>query len=291
MAQTKKIVTSEDLFHHLQLKNIKDLSNDIMYMIRNGKLSEIEYFLSVFNQIFRSEAINYNLEGLVQILMVNKHNQVLEDDNCLFLLEKIFDLTNSLDEKFTYAQMRPEYPKFKAFIDEYKKNKNVEIPHALSDLANVTITNTEETSDYTISLFKSKQEKNFFSAALTYFNNYTVYPNVAISCLIDFDLVKDKLDEEEKQFFYKGIVDCVVFEIVHDEDYLNFKPKYFFELDSVFHDNPIQMKRDKLKDSIFKNAGLVLTRIRPIDNNTSLTEDEFEQILVDRLRFDIDNKQ
>jgi len=41
-------------------------------------------------------------------------------------------------------------------------------------------------------------------------------------------------------------------------------PKFFFELDSSYHDTPAQKEKDALKNRIFSVAGLKLYRIRRV---------------------------
>ena len=59
-----------------------------------------------------------------------------------------------------------------------------------------------------------------------------------------------------------AIVDCVVFD--YQQLYL---PKYFFELDSLYHDAPTQILKDKCKNNIFSAAGQKIHRIRKTGNN------------------------
>jgi hypothetical protein len=58
------------------------------------------------------------------------------------------------------------------------------------------------------------------------FQMFVVYPNVSLSCLIEFDKIKSNLSQEERNFFFRGIVDCVVF-----DQHESYKPIKFFELD------------------------------------------------------------
>ena len=44
-------------------------------------------------------------------------------------------------------------------------------------------------------------------------------------------------------------------------------PELFIELDSSFHDKPQNAEKDKMKDEIFKKAGLKLHRLRKKENN------------------------
>jgi very-short-patch-repair endonuclease len=76
----------------------------------------------------------------------------------------------------------------------------------------------------------------------------------------------------EKTYFFKGLIDCVV---IDAED--NFKPKRFFELDSVYHDSEIQIGKDKMKDNILAISGHKLYRIRrtSVKNN----EQDFTRLI------------
>ena len=111
--------------------------------------------------------------------------------------------------------------------------------------------------DATISLFRSAQEEAFFRAAREVFATYFVYPNVALHCLVDFEQIREALSAEERAYFFRAAVDCVVFD-QHDA----YRPRYFFELDSAFHDDPDQQTRDGYKDRILALAGQRLYRIR-----------------------------
>jgi len=113
--------------------------------------------------------------------------------------------------------------------------------------------------NFTKPLFNSRQEDDFFQALRQVFPTYGVYPNVALSCLINFEAIKSSLSSEERSFFFNGIVDCVVF-----DQHRNYTPVYFFELDSVFHDTPEQKGKDQYKDNILSLAGQKLYRIRKV---------------------------
>jgi very-short-patch-repair endonuclease len=68
-----------------------------------------------------------------------------------------------------------------------------------------------------------------------------------------------------KTFFQYSTLDlCIV-------DSKTFKPKFFIELDSSWHDTPKQIENDKMKDEIFHEAGIKLHRLRK-KHNTSMQE-------------------
>lgn len=106
------------------------------------------------------------------------------------------------------------------------------------------------------------------------FPRLDVYPNVALSCVVNFDGVKEDLSENERSFFFRAIIDSVVF----DEDYM---PRYFFELDSIYHDDRDRQLKDSMKDNILSVAGQKLYRIRKIKKDASL--DDFVHMIKDVL--------
>ena len=84
---------------------------------------------------------------------------------------------------------------------------------------------------------------------------------------MNWQLIKDELTKKEKDYFFKGIVDFVVFDQAE-----GFKPVHFFELDSIFHDNEEVKAKDNLKDSIFSKAGVKIRRIRKQDKSVNRQE-------------------
>lgn len=108
------------------------------------------------------------------------------------------------------------------------------------------------------SLFRSQQEFVFFQAVRETFPTYLVYPNVALSCLIDYERLTDHLSAAERPYVFQALVDCAVFD--PDDAY---RPRYCFELDSPLHATPERAHRDALKARVLQQAGLPLYRIRP----------------------------
>ncbi len=116
------------------------------------------------------------------------------------------------------------------------------------------------------SLFRSRQEFVFFQAVREVFPTYLVYPNVALSCLIEYDRVADRLNEEERRYALQALVDCAVFD--PDDAY---RPRYCFELDSPLHAVAERRMRDMLKTRILQQAGLPFYRIRPPSSSVDRT--------------------
>lgn len=142
-----------------------------------------------------------------------------------------------------YAQSIPDLDCSRKVIELYKESERKEIIHRKSDKIKIDENVRSSDSQHIRSLFKSKQEKDFFHALRNIFQMHTVYPNVAVSSVIEFNSIKDHLTEEEKSYFFTSVIDTVV--IDHSNDY---KPIYFFELDSHYHFESEQKKKDVMKD-------------------------------------------
>ncbi len=173
----------------------------------------------------------------------------------------------NLGEAYNYANLYPSETICKIVIETYEKESPKNIEHSQSDIISVTERKEFANVDYTINLFKSGQEKQFYDALKNTFPTFQIYPNVAISCLLNWILLKSSLIEEESKYFFSGIIDVVIFDQVE-----GFKPIYFFELDSSFHDDTESQRKDKIKDSIFAHAGVKITRIRKKDPNVNVEE-------------------
>ena len=116
------------------------------------------------------------------------------------------------------------------------------------------------------SIFKSPQEEELYLAAKNRLKDEIIIPNVALSTIIN-DKVLELLDKKIGSFFYKSTLDlCII-------NPTTFKPIFFIELDSSYHDDPKQIVKDKMKDNIFEKAGLKLYRLRKRVNKSM--EEEF----------------
>jgi Protein of unknown function (DUF2726) len=113
-------------------------------------------------------------------------------------------------------------------------------------------------------LFKSHQEKEFYHAVRSFYPQQLIGVNVSIHAVVNLDLVRAQLTNRERNYFYKALLDCVVYNI--DDEY---RPMIVFEIDSPLHDDQNQIERDALKDRILAVAGLRLVRIRPDQSRTN----------------------
>lgn len=169
----------------------------------------------------------------------------------------------SLEQAYAHAKLFPEDELCKSVIKQYEDSLPKRVAHSQPSSINVTENKNIAGIDGRCTLFKSKQEKEFFEAVRDAFPMYIVYPNVALSSIVNFGLVKDRLSPAERAYFFQATVDCVVFDY-HRELY---QPKYFYELDSIYHDNPDRKLKDTYKDNILAAAGQKLYRIRRVDSN------------------------
>lgn len=160
-------------------------------------------------------------------------------------------------------------------IDEDPSTTPTPLAHEQSDTIRLSVNTLRPAGDdHTVSLFKSPQEEEFFRAAREAFPMYTPYPNVALSSLIDFEAIREALSAAERTFFFKGIVDCVIF-----DQHQAYRPLYFFEIDSAHHDAPDRQEKDRYKDRILAVAGHRLHRIRP--QSTEVGQAAFARLLRD----------
>jgi hypothetical protein len=184
----------------------------------------------------------------------------LSDTNFEALIVELVNLwrEKDLEQAYTRAKHCPDNEVCKVLISQYEETLPKRVTHSQSGAIRVTENRNVSTVDGRCTLFKARQEKDFFNAVRDAFPHFTVYPNAALSSVINFDLIRDSLSTAEKDYYFKATIDCVVFDY-HAELYL---PVFFFELDSPLHDAPEQKRKDEYKDHILAAAGQQLYRIR-----------------------------
>lgn len=242
-----------------------------------------DYFLAEYIKYI--ESLNNKLDSLVELRrlygqFIQLHKQKIysfkekDFEKFIEIYLKILNEVSDSKVALTIAKQWNHLEISKIIISKYDEELSLIVNHNYEEQISVKINIEKSVNNYSINLFKSNQEVEFFKAFIDVFPHYFTYPNVALSCLIDFDKIKDTLSKDEKIFFFTAIVDCVVFEQVNN----NYLPKYFFELDSFYHDNKQQHVKDKMKDNIFSVAGLKLLRIRAKNNNI-LTRNDFTELI------------
>lgn len=166
-----------------------------------------------------------------------------------------------------YARYCPENAHCAAVLRQHAPWEPASVPHTQEAHLDLTTSPPLTDTDATTSLFKSQQEAAFFLAVREVYATYFVYPNVALSCLIDYERIKEHLTGDQRQYFFRGLVDCVVFD-QHD----GYRPLYFFELDSPLHDTDARQTKDRHKERILALAGQRLYRIRKRDAEIGRSE-------------------
>lgn len=165
---------------------------------------------------------------------------------------------------------------------EIIKRVHTESPERMADAkrgdSRITANTISKGNSAKRSLFRSGQEENFFLAMRSAFPTFVPYPNVALNAVIDFDQIKGSLSDRERDFFFRAMVDSVVF-----DPNIGYTPLYFFELDSSHHDNPVQAQRDAMKDKIFEVANVKLHRVRAWEKSET-TIKEFYKLILELVR-------
>ena len=211
-------------------------------------------------------AYKYYLQSFYMLHDHKKYSFQLSEDNYKKLIVKIVEVEEELARAYDYAKKFPDEHICKKVIEEYQEKLPKVVRHSQERELYVTENKNIHDVDASIGLFKSNQEYQFYRAAREVFQMYLVFPNVAFNAVIGYDLIKSKLTDEEKNYFFSGaLIDCVV---IDSEN--NYKPIKFIELDSPYHDTEAQIIKDKMKDNILAKAGQKLIRVR----RTTFKEDE-----------------
>ncbi len=193
------------------------------------------------------------------------------------LVERLVALKEEVGDgraALAYARFCPQNARCRAAIARYEGAEAEEVAHAQSARIRLSETRRPAAADHTLPLFKSRQEAVFFAALRETFPTFLVYPNVALSALLDFEALRADLTQAERAFFFKGLVDAVVF-----DQHAGYRPRYFFELDSPHHDAAAPRRRDAHKDRILALAGQRLCRIRPAASGVG--KDEFARLIAE----------
>lgn len=236
------------------------------------KICEQVFFNNIENEK-ANESFPSDLATFVTLHSTEKH--LLSDANfrrTVVLLVEIW-ADRDLAQAKSYADLLPDEDLCKTVILRHQATLPKLVEHSQNRAIRVTQNKNVSLLDARATLFKSKQELEFFYGVRNCFPHFIVYPNVALSCLFDLEIIKNGLKQNEIDYFFRAIVDCVVFD--NKENLL--LPAYFFELDSVFHDSAKAKEKDDMKDRIFAAAGQTLLRIRKSDDDKSRAD--FEQLV------------
>lgn len=259
------MIDRESLFHMLAKKEWDELAK-VMY--RNSKLigsdPVFQQAVRLFESEFFSETAGLTSKERIKIfeypgLIIDTGRHAFSPEFVArFIDEKLVLFREERpDALLSFAAANQHRPLAKEIIREIQANEPEQISDAKRENLTVRATAQKPGKSLTIGLFKSRQEQNFFEAVREAFPTYHPYPNVAVSCILDFAGIKSSLSQAEREYFFKAIVDCVVFDASS-----GYEPRYFFELDSVFHGSERAVANDHMKDGIFSAANVKLIRIR-----------------------------
>ena len=176
---------------------------------------------------------------------------------------------------FSYMSFNQGHPAQKKIFNDLMLNNPVVIANATQENISITSNQVSIGTPMTISMFKSPQEENFHKAIREVFPTFNPVANVAFSTFISFDSIKFRLSNKEQEYFKKAVLDCVVYDNLD-----NYKPKYFFELDSKYHDIDYVKFLDKMKNLFFEISNIELMRIRPDHPNQTSKEFFMDSIAI-----------
>lgn len=172
------------------------------------------------------------------------------------------------------ARFRPDVPAAIAVIGQYgAPAAHAEEPSGGTHRV-TTVMPGEDRADAGRPLFRSDQERLFFEAACRVYAGRLVQMNVALHAALDFEALRGRLLPDERTYFFRALVDGVVF-----DPEAGYRPIRFFELDSPVHGDARARERDAWKDRIVALAGHRLVRVRAI--GTASDADGWERMLRD----------
>ena len=220
-------------------------------------------FFSRLNAEIDKEKLLSTLESFHVLHTQNKYR--LSDERFKIVTVELVRVwrDRNVEQAYSRAKLFPDDELCRSVIKQYEDSLPKLVTHSQPSTISVTENKNIADTDGRCTLFKSKQEKEFFEAVKDTFPMYLVYPNVALSSIVDFSLVKDRLSSTERAYFFQATVDTVVFDYHHEL----YQPKYFYELDSLYHDRPDRKLKDSHKDNILAAAGQKLYRVRRFDSN------------------------
>lgn len=155
-----------------------------------------------------------------------------------------------------YARYRPDADACRGVLAQFQAAG----PSSTSEMASGTITEVEGSDrvDGRRPLFRSRPEATLFQAAQRVFSGKILVPNAALHTAIEFDAIKGILSREERDVFFRVLVDLIVFAPEQGN-----RASHFIELDSPWHDDPEAKERDQLKERMAGLAGCRVIRLRP----------------------------
>lgn len=266
------------------IEHFKD--NTIYQKIKDDQIAS-----DIIDKFFVSELITGNsfendssypfyLNQFHTLHTANKFHFKLSTENfkklTIRLVEQYFN-KGDYENAFRYSTEFPKEEICKKAIEKYESSRPKIVSHSQKEVLTISENKNIGKVDKTISIFKSNQEYTFYRALREVYQGYYVFPNVALSALIDLSAINSSLSKEDKEYFLRALVDFV---IIDQEN--GYKPIKFIELDSVFHDTEKQKNKDLQKDKIIALAGHKLFRVRP--NGKTTSEEQFIKLIKEAIK-------
>jgi len=245
------------------------IKNDPM-LYAAAKTVELEFARLSMNEM-DDEEFRYTLETLHTFHP--KFYEIQSDNFKKITLNLALYHKNNLQTAIRFAKLYPEEEISIEIIKLHSETETQIIEHDKEEYIKITHNPIPINIKSSTPLFKSKEEQKLYLALRRIFDTYLVYPNVAMSNIINFEAISERLNPKERDYFYKSVIDFVVF-----DQFEGYEPIYFLELDSVWHDLDKVEERDKMKDKMFSLAGLKLIRIRH-KANRPIDEGVFQKLI------------
>lgn len=289
MATTKVKYDREKTLSLLQQRSWKALIDLFKDNKINEEIQKDVIAKAILDSAFINELIGGNsfdkdpdhLYYLEQFEILHSHsgfNFKLAQNDVDIIAGKIISFYKDIkfDSALSYAKRYPHLGISIEVLQEFDRQQPIEVQHTQSTTIQVTQNSEIEPIDGTTSLFKSAQEYHFYKAVRDVYHSYLVFPNVAISAIVNYDMIKNQLSQEERSYFFKALIDCVVVDSEND-----FKPFKMLEIDSIYHDSAEQKSKDLMKDKIMSKAGRKLIRIRVRGNHL---EQDLRKLILEVMR-------
>jgi hypothetical protein len=289
MATTKLKYDRESTLRLLQQRSWKVLIELFKDNTVNQEIQKDEIAKGILDRAFIQELIGgssfeqdpdhlFYLEQFHILHSLPTFDFKLTENEANSIVEKIIYLykDTNFDTALSYAKRYPNISVSIEVLKDFEKLQPIQLQHSQSRTIHVTQNSEIEQMDGTTSLFKSAQEYHFYKAVREVYHSYLVFPNVAVSAIVNYEQIKHQLTQDERSYFFKALIDCVVIDSEND-----FKPFKMLEIDSIYHDGVEQKNRDLMKDKIMSKAGQKLVRIRV---NGNLLEQDLRKLILEVLR-------
>ena len=237
-------------------------NNNVVQELNNNPLFSI-FELNLVQELKRIEESTNESQYKVAVLLFNLNESKSSKLNLRH--ETVTDISEYLfesDPQVEYARKLPNSKAAKQFLLDYEIRCKHESDTSFINSRLMVKIGKETKQTIAKSIFNSQQEIDMYLAAKEVFTEYLIVPNIAISTFINQDCLVEH-DSKLKEYYFKSVLDLC---IVNPETFI---PEYCFELDSSFHDTENAKRKDKMKDMIFKEAGIPLNRLRKVDNEDS----------------------